>query len=583
MKHALSFHEFRGLALLLCLTALPALSETMVLDGDDVTDWVRVFSTSSWKHKDSCLYPNALLKFDLAGVGPIVELIDARLHLFIERPEPGNSIGLWHVTDDTWHYGLTEPDTLWNWPLAEAIGAVSPNDTMSFSMDVTDVLREELVAGDEEFSVKITTAGIPYPDIRIASPQAPIQRMRPRIVIVYQGPLGLPPIPDLAVSTADIRFCPMRPVPGQPVMIQARVRNNGPGDAWNVPVAFWDGPPGAGEPIGTVIVPHLASGGGSSPAEITWTSLRGLREMHVQVDPEGVIDETDEENNADFRPFLVSDPEAYVQSVESFEYGGLQSWYTDFDVPKQHMYPGPKGFIITRSVAESYHGDHAMELFLDGTADDGTLWVERALPVEPNCLVEVTVGFEFFRYAPDDMGNFPPVAAISLLDPEVERDFDVIPGLYPGGWTYHTFQKTLFTGPYDMLHIGVGYTVVWESQVTQLIDLVQTQINDMPGSALPHGAGYSPATLFLRNHPNPVTPLTTIAYRLPRDGPVRLEIFDLAGRSVATLRDGSEAAGSHRIRWDGKDARGRLVPSGVYFYRLETPDGSESRKLVVAR
>jgi len=62
-----------------------------------------------------------------------------------------------------------------------------------------------------------------------------------------------------------------------------------------------------------------------------------------------------------------------------------------------------------------------------------------------------------------------------------------------------------------------------------------------------------------------------------------LRIYDVAGRLVATLLDDEKLAGVRAVRWDGKDRRGADVASGVYFYRLITPEKSLSRKLVVLR
>jgi flagellar hook assembly protein FlgD len=64
---------------------------------------------------------------------------------------------------------------------------------------------------------------------------------------------------------------------------------------------------------------------------------------------------------------------------------------------------------------------------------------------------------------------------------------------------------------------------------------------------------------------------------------VRLRILDVAGRTVRTLVDGSIAAGSHEWTWDGTDARGRPLPAGVYFQRIETRSRSFSRKLILLR
>jgi flagellar hook assembly protein FlgD len=52
---------------------------------------------------------------------------------------------------------------------------------------------------------------------------------------------------------------------------------------------------------------------------------------------------------------------------------------------------------------------------------------------------------------------------------------------------------------------------------------------------------------------------------------------------VRTLADGAYAPGEHALTWDGKDARGQQVSSGVYFYRLEAQGQSHSRSLVLVR
>ncbi len=68
-----------------------------------------------------------------------------------------------------------------------------------------------------------------------------------------------------------------------------------------------------------------------------------------------------------------------------------------------------------------------------------------------------------------------------------------------------------------------------------------------------------------KNYPNPFNPQTTIRYALPEAGPVRLAVYDLAGREVARLADGVREAARHEVRFDGSG-----LPSGMYLYRLET-------------
>jgi hypothetical protein len=81
-----------------------------------------------------------------------------------------------------------------------------------------------------------------------------------------------------------------------------------------------------------------------------------------------------------------------------------------------------------------------------------------------------------------------------------------------------------------------------------------------------------------QNFPSPVTGTTTINFTLPEAGPVSLSVYDLSGRLVDTIVDGELEAGPHACVWD---ASGRSA--GVYLYTLTTPDGSLTRRLVVAR
>jgi hypothetical protein len=85
------------------------------------------------------------------------------------------------------------------------------------------------------------------------------------------------------------------------------------------------------------------------------------------------------------------------------------------------------------------------------------------------------------------------------------------------------------------------------------------------------------------NHPNPFNPRTTIAFSLAGPATVDLRIHDLTGRLVTVLRHGHETAGSHAVIWEGRDQRGRTMPSGTYFYRLRVGNRTETRAMQLVR
>ncbi|MDD3642747.1 MAG: FlgD immunoglobulin-like domain containing protein, partial [Candidatus Krumholzibacteria bacterium] len=78
-------------------------------------------------------------------------------------------------------------------------------------------------------------------------------------------------------------------------------------------------------------------------------------------------------------------------------------------------------------------------------------------------------------------------------------------------------------------------------------------------------------------------PSTTIAFYLPQRSHVRLDVYDVAGRLIATLLDEAMSAGRHAVAWNGQDGAGRTAASGVYFYRLRAEKFEQTRKMILLR
>ena len=81
-----------------------------------------------------------------------------------------------------------------------------------------------------------------------------------------------------------------------------------------------------------------------------------------------------------------------------------------------------------------------------------------------------------------------------------------------------------------------------------------------------------------QNFPNPFNPSTLIRYQLAGAGPVRLTVYDILGREVATLVDGMQQPGAHEARFDGGG-----LSSGVYLYRLQTYGFVQQRKMILQK
>jgi hypothetical protein len=98
------------------------------------------------------------------------------------------------------------------------------------------------------------------------------------------------------------------------------------------------------------------------------------------------------------------------------------------------------------------------------------------------------------------------------------------------------------------------------------------------------------ATLFVPRHftlhtnvPNPFNPQTRIAFEVPSRSHVRLAIYDVHGTLVRVLVDTVLDPGRHERDWDGRDAHGMQVASGVYLDRLESAGQSATRRMLVVR
>lgn len=88
-----------------------------------------------------------------------------------------------------------------------------------------------------------------------------------------------------------------------------------------------------------------------------------------------------------------------------------------------------------------------------------------------------------------------------------------------------------------------------------------------------------PSENFLyQNYPNPFNPITTIEYKIVKFSDVVIKLYDVLGREVKTFREGPRMPGTYKIKLSEID-----LPSGVYYYRLQTEDFSQTRKMVIIR
>lgn len=206
------------------------------------------------------------------------------------------------------------------------------------------------------------------------------------------------------------------------------------------------------------------------------------------------------------------------------------------------------------------------------TTDGGTTWSQ----VDPN------------------EGNLTPTG----LAPEIRRltfgkdiDSDSQPDLYAAAWGFGVLvNKTPITG-------GAGTTGVFSTRTSEatllaaapdgtmyvageggLSEIDPTTI-DVVYSVANESLGEVPTEFDLdQNYPNPFNPRTSIGYRVPETSNVTLTLFDALGREIRVLASGTHQAGHYQIDLDGS-----TLTTGVYLYRLSTPEGAITRMLTLLK
>ncbi len=141
-------------------------------------------------------------------------------------------------------------------------------------------------------------------------------------------------------------------------------------------------------------------------------------------------------------------------------------------------------------------------------------------------------------------------------------------------------NKTVFLG-FDPLSLNGDPYVWWgakeEGALAQSLGWFDLGVLDNDELAQP--ADYS----LNNNYPNPFNPTTTISFSVPEASHVELKIFNMLGMEVATLYRGDAIPGSYDIKWNGKSNTGNVVPSGVYFYRVDAGSFTETKKMVLLK
>jgi Tol biopolymer transport system component len=232
------------------------------------------------------------------------------------------------------------------------------------------------------------------------------------------------------------------------------------------------------------------------------------------------------------------------------------------------------------------------------------------MPIEGGTPVQLTSGNNgFLRYtapevSPDgkwllyhysDLTNTPPVT-VTITDPDtsfvtygwcpntiiaLNRETGEKFPLFPSDYMYGPSEARFSPDGKKISYILYSDTSdgnTWEVWVRDFTPgSLYTNGQTAVAEALPSGFSIS------GNYPNPFNPSTTISFSLPVTGTVSLAVYDITGRKVRDLVNGSLTRGAHSAVWNGLDSEGRAVSTGVYLSRLTMNGKSATNRMLLAK
>ncbi len=183
----------------------------------------------------------------------------------------------------------------------------------------------------------------------------------------------------------------------------------------------------------------------------------------------------------------------------------------------------------------------------------------------------------------DVLEPIPPALAGIVYDGDGVNDSCYT--VYMDGMAGDKAMRSVWTGSSfmyvrDDVIPGPGVAIDRNVLLEQVIDFFDNETNsDITDSDIPVASRYSLA----QNFPNPFNPNTTIRFEMKERAHVTLKVYNVAGQLVKTLVNGVRDVGPNQVTWKGLNNNGSPVASGVYFYKMETTNFSQTKKMIMLR
>jgi hypothetical protein len=162
--------------------------------------------------------------------------------------------------------------------------------------------------------------------------------------------------------------------------------------------------------------------------------------------------------------------------------------------------------------------------------------------------------------SPEIFGEIPADFIINIFD----YDNNSGKNIYSAGLTPQVFSFNFSDNAVKKLRITIGKKEFIDKDISEQKSLARNY-------------------RLYQNYPNPFNPSTVIEYQLSAQSKTNLSIYNLLGERIRTLINREQSAGRYSVEWDARDDNGNKVSSGVYYYRLETGNYTEMRKMIYLR
>jgi hypothetical protein len=248
---------------------------------------------------------------------------------------------------------------------------------------------------------------------------------------------------------------------------------------------------------------------------------------------------------------------------------------------------------FTITVAESAQVSILPQSLFIRCDHEDTLWIHLDEKVVDMDSAFFKIAYEDTLITPDTVIKGPGLAP--------PGNFDLSYGIYPDSIL---ISLTVLSGSFDGPDTILGIVFTAGNYVTTAqVSIERSSLQNSEGEEIPHrtiGAeiqidcptsadgedeeSQNPSTYALgQNYPNPYNPVTQITYQLPQPGVVSLKIYNVQGQLVRTLVNEYKPAGTHSISWNGRSDLGMEVSSGIYLYRIQAGNFTETKRMILIK